>query len=433
MHRRGEKEKALEALRVHLDEFPLIGSTSLPTELLPAGFSTSPDHSLYKRDYRQVAGRSQGQFPHATLDALLFNDCTMRNTLQTEAGYDMKPLFFFLLFLPCLLSAAEPVRIGIITDLSGRMAHWGVQTQRGAELAVRDLTARGINAELKVEDAVLQSMKAVSAAQKLLGADKVDAVYSEFSPISVAIAPLMKDAGKLFVFDAGASSPLSSFQYAFKSYIDYISLCREAALRWQKQGIKRVATLKINAEPGEHCEIGLREVDPGILSLSFNQNDDLTPQVMVLKRKGIEAVALASFEPDLLNLLRPLRNINYKVKIAVQQNAAGDRVKESYSGILDQHDFFGMPQVDPRFSEKFKAAFPAAPETSIEAAALAYLHITQIASAFAACPGKEIACAASGFAASPQDNIIGFLGWKDRIAQFHPVFWKWTGSGWMEK
>lgn len=334
---------------------------------------------------------------------------------------------FVLLASPC---RAAPVKIGLVTDLSGRMAHWGTQSQRGAQLAAEDLKAEGIDLIVLYEDAALEPMKAVSAAQKLLQVDNVDALYSEFSPISVAIGPVAKSSGKIFLFDAGASSPLLTYDYAFKSYIDYISFCREAMTHWRANGIKKVASLRINAEPGEHCEMGLKEIDPDVLSVPFNQNDDLTSQVMLLKKKGVEAVALAAFEPDLLNLLRAVKNLNYAGKIAVQQNAASSQVQQKYGDILPRYEFFGLPPVKPEFARRLHERFPDMPETSIEAAAVTYVHIRQMALSIFACPARAAECIASKLSSSPPDDIIGFLGFKERRARFRPVFWKWESGKW---
>lgn len=353
---------------------------------------------------------------------------------QTRGKSSVTPAALTLLVIPFLLfpssAAARPVKIGLITDLSGRMAHWGTQSQRGARVAVEDLKAEGIDLTVVYEDAVLDSMKAVSAAQKLLQIDNVDVLYTEFSPISVAAGPVAKASGKIFVFDAGASSPLSTYEYAFKSYIDYISFCREAMLRWKAQGITKAASLRINAEPGEHCEIGLKSVQPDVLSVPFNQNDDLASNVMVLKKNGIQATALAAFEPDLLNLLRAVKNLNYSGKIAVQLNAAGAQVQQLYSDILPRYEFFGLPPVHPEFLKRLRAEFPDIPETSIEAAAVTFLHIRQMARAVAACDISNSRCIAEKLSLSPPDDVIGFMGWKNRVAQFKPVFWKWRDGGW---
>ncbi len=69
--------------------------------------------------------------------------------LQTrgEKGSAM-PAALGVFLAPLLLfpspASARPVKTGLITDLSGRMVHWDTQSQRGAQTAVDDLKAEGI-------------------------------------------------------------------------------------------------------------------------------------------------------------------------------------------------------------------------------------------------------------------------------------------------
>src|SRR5260370_22478352 len=74
--------------------------------------------------------------------------------------------------------AADPVKVGVVTPLSGTYAQIGKQVRWGAELAVKEINAAGgVNGrsfELIFEDEEANPPVAVRKAEKLLLQDKVD-------------------------------------------------------------------------------------------------------------------------------------------------------------------------------------------------------------------------------------------------------------------
>src|SRR2546422_7242512 len=74
--------------------------------------------------------------------------------------------------------AADPIRIGVVTPLSGTYAQIGKQVRWGAELAAKEINAAGgvlgRSLELLFEDEEANPPVAVRKAEKLLQQDKVD-------------------------------------------------------------------------------------------------------------------------------------------------------------------------------------------------------------------------------------------------------------------
>ena len=83
-----------------------------------------------------------------------------------------------LALMPTALSAAEPIKIGVVTPLSGTYAQIGKQVRWGAELAVKEINAAGGVGgrviELIFEDEEANPPVAVRKAEKLLQQDKVE-------------------------------------------------------------------------------------------------------------------------------------------------------------------------------------------------------------------------------------------------------------------
>ena len=55
---------------------------------------------------------------------------------------------FFSLIVSPAFSETVKVKVGVLTDLSGPAAYWGMQARLGAELAVKELRASGKEIEL---------------------------------------------------------------------------------------------------------------------------------------------------------------------------------------------------------------------------------------------------------------------------------------------
>src|SRR3981189_2226115 len=74
--------------------------------------------------------------------------------------------------------AADPIKVGVVTPLSGSYAPIGKQVRWGAELAVKEINAaggvKGRPFELLVEDEEANPPVAVRKSEKLLQQDKVD-------------------------------------------------------------------------------------------------------------------------------------------------------------------------------------------------------------------------------------------------------------------
>lgn len=308
----------------------------------------------------------------------------------------MKSKMLFVLVLlvlvPKILFADEQIKIGLLTDLSGLGAYWGTQSQVGGELAEEDLNEKGIPVKLIVEDQSLQAKNAVSGAQKLLFADEVDAIYSEFTPTTVAASPVAKNSNKLFMGVCAANSFLKRNPNAFKSYIDYESGCKAVASYWKKQGIKKVASLKAETEYGELCTEGLKQVFPDGFVIDYKYGDSVRTQALLLKKNGAEAVINASFEGDILNMMEAFTTISYAPKIGANFDVFTKRLIEKYPQHSSKFVSFGLQNVAEDFVSRVKAKDPRNSLIGIEGAALAYLHISQMVEAIKACGKKNVSC-----------------------------------------
>lgn len=145
---------------------------------------------------------------------------------------------------------SDSVKIGVITDLTGPAAYWGESTRVGAEIAADELNGEGIEVELVFEDYRLEASLALNAAQKLVGADGVDAIYVDFNPAAISVGSFLIGKDLLFVYDAAVVSPLEGNPGAYKTYLDYREGCKQVSQKFLSEGVEEMGVLKVNLEFG---------------------------------------------------------------------------------------------------------------------------------------------------------------------------------------
>src|SRR5258705_1243650 len=100
--------------------------------------------------------------------------------------------------------AADPIKVGVVTPLSGSYAPIGKQVRWGAELAVKEINAAGgVNGrpfELLFEDEEANPPVAVRKSEKLLQQDKVDFLTGTVnSGSTLAVGQLAERNGRILV------------------------------------------------------------------------------------------------------------------------------------------------------------------------------------------------------------------------------------------
>jgi len=112
--------------------------------------------------------------------------------------------------------AADPIKVGVIANLTGQDVKTSLQMTRGVELAADDINAAGgINGapiELIIEDSEYRAQEALNAATKLYDVDKVEAaIMFGGSSLMIPVAQMAKDKGKVLVNTSSSSPKLGDF------------------------------------------------------------------------------------------------------------------------------------------------------------------------------------------------------------------------------
>lgn len=324
--------------------------------------------------------------------------------------------------------AHRPLRLGYLTDLSGKGAFLGTQSRFGAELAATELADQGMPLQMIFGDHRLDTRTALSEAAKLLELDRVDALLTDFTPTAVAVSPLASRAKVLFIYQAPAESILEDNPYAFRNFLDYAEGCKAIAAFWQKKGVKNVAHLKMNLEFGELCSKGARAVFPDQIVADYNSGDDIRSIVMLWKSRGVEAIFQTAYEIDMLNRLRSYSELEYFPQTGVPEPLMTSLVLKDGGRSTNGTVTFGYGDPSADFVAKVEKKEPGHSRNNIESAAIAYFNVRALVRAIRACPARDLDCQRQKLIETGPDSTLGFKGWKARSAAYDYQLKIWHGG-----
>lgn len=159
----------------------------------------------------------------------------------------------------CTKQKEKVVKIGADLTLSGNIAYWGVQIQKGLLQAALDFNQTSTVTKVKIvsQDNKGSVADAVSVFRRMVSIDDVSAVVSVFSPVS---NPLREVAGSLKTPLIATVVSAEGFGLANEwCFRDFPSQSQQsialAKYVFLKYGIKKVASIVVNDDYGKDGEI----------------------------------------------------------------------------------------------------------------------------------------------------------------------------------
>ena len=254
------------------------------------------------------------------------------------------------LFLALALSAAlpvlaqEPIKIGLVTALSGQSARAGEAITRGLQIAIDELNAAGgvlgRKFELLRRDDEATPAKGVIAARELVHKEKVAVLFGGLdTPVSIAIIPVITEAKVPFMGPWAAGTPIThngtNPNYAFRvSAVDEI--VDKAILQYAQTNFnaKKPGLILINNPWGESNEKGLKAamaakgVTPAGIEKFEGSDVDVVPQLTRLKNAGADTLFLVGNVGPSAQVVKSLDRMGWKPPIVSHWGPAGGRFTE---------------------------------------------------------------------------------------------------------
>ncbi|HUQ76996.1 MAG TPA: ABC transporter substrate-binding protein [Burkholderiales bacterium] len=257
----------------------------------------------------------------------------------------MKRLFIILALAAALpAQAQEPIKIGLITALSGQSARAGEAITRGVQVAIDEINAKGGLLKRKVElvrrDDEATPAKGVIAARELVFKEKVAVLFGGLdTPVSIAIVPIVNEAKTPFMGPWAAGTPITR-NGANPNFVFRVSAVDEivdkAMLQYAQKtfNAKNCGMILVNNPWGESNEKGLsaalaaKNMKPAGIE-KFEGNDvDVVPQLSRLKAAGADCLFLVGNVGPSAQVVKSLDRMGWKPPIVSHWGPAGGRFTE---------------------------------------------------------------------------------------------------------
>ncbi|WP_404994657.1 ABC transporter substrate-binding protein [Cupriavidus pauculus] len=277
--------------------------------------------------------------------------------------------------------AADTIKIGLITALSGQSARAGEALTRGMIVAIDDINARGgllggRKLELVRRDDEGNPAKGVLAARELIYKEKVAVLFGGLdTPVSMAIVPIANQEKVPFMGPWAAGTPIThngaNPNFAFRvSAVDEV--VDKAMLQYAQKafGATKPGLILVNNPWGESNEKGIvaalaAKGSKPVGVEKFEANDvDVVPQLGRLKAAGADVLLMVGNVGPSAQVVKSLDRMGWKVPVVSHWGPAGGRFTELAGPnarnvhFVQTYSFFGtQTPVSTRVINELKAKY----------------------------------------------------------------------------
>ncbi|MBA4213508.1 MAG: ethanolamine utilization protein EutN [Polaromonas sp.] len=244
-----------------------------------------------------------------------------------------------------LAQSGEPIKLGLVTALSGQSALAGESITRGMQIAIDEINAKGgllggRKLELVRRDDEANPAKGVIAARELIYREKVAVVFGGLdTPVSMAIVPLINQEKVPFMGPWAAGTGITKngaeANYAFRvSAVDEIVDVGMLAYAQKTFKAAKPGLILVNNPWGESNEKGLKAAmaAKGVVPAGvekFEANDvDMVPQLTRLKAAGADTLFMVGNVGPSAQVVKSLERMGWKVPVVSHWGPAGGRFTE---------------------------------------------------------------------------------------------------------
>jgi len=278
--------------------------------------------------------------------------------------------------------AQEPIKIGLVTALSGQSARAGEAITRGLTIAIDELNSKGgvlggRKFVLVRRDDEATPAKGVTAARELLFREKVAVLFGGLdTPVSMAIVPIVNQEKIPFMGPWAAGTAITK-NGANPNFVFRVSAVDEivnvAMLDYAQKhfSTKKPGLILVNNPWGESNEKGLRAAlgSKNVAAAGiekFEVNDvDVVPQLTRLRQSGTDTLFLVGNVGPSAQVVKSLDRMGWKVPIVSHWGPAGGRFSELAGPnakevhFVQTYSFFGKQSpVGDRVLKALMAKYP---------------------------------------------------------------------------
>ncbi|MEK6960497.1 MAG: ABC transporter substrate-binding protein [Nanoarchaeota archaeon] len=327
-------------------------------------------------------------------------------------GYKIVAIAMFTILLDgCSTPEKEvmdgPIRVGGTFALSGSLARIGQAEQNGILLAIEEVNEKGGVAgrrlELISDDNKGEAVPAVTSVQKMIDVDRADVIFSAFTHVTQAIAPVTNASGKVLIYHSTVPDIARKYRFTFR---DYYEMTDNGILLARLAGARGHTNVAYIGEASESC-LRLFEsfkAEGKIVGTGVSANEEFNPDEtdfrgMLLKAKEAkpDAIFFCAWRSE-ENVMRQLKEVGMvntptyhidarKVPLSTEADEVfieNKAVSTSY-GLADEVEDRAVAS----FIERYEKRFGSRPKPD---ALYAYDDMMFLAKAIGSCGAPEAAC-----------------------------------------
>jgi branched-chain amino acid transport system substrate-binding protein len=274
----------------------------------------------------------------------------------------------------------ESIKIGAILALSGESGMWGKNTQNGAELAVEEINANGgllgRKLEIVYEDSKGNPNDAVAGVNKLISANKVQSIIGDVTSSNIlAVAPICEK-NKVILLNFGVAADITKAgDYIFRNWNSSASDAKFTS-SFAIKNYKKIVVLNQNDSYGQSSkdsfinELSGKAVEIVYTGAFDRGQTDFRTLLNSFKSKSYDAIYVASYYKEALNILKQIKTLNVPFKAVLgtsewEESSLTDFAKANYPGKI----FYGYPlppdssiPIRKHFVEAYTKKFQKQPE-----------------------------------------------------------------------
>ena len=319
----------------------------------------------------------------------------------------------------------EPIKIGLVTALTGDVASVGNDVFKGAQLKLKEINdAGGINGrqvELVAEDGKCTGVDGASAVQKLINVDKVVAIHGAGCSGESLAAASIAEAAHVVMMSPSSSSPdlTQAGDYFFRTFPNDALKTTVMAKYFQDSGLSKVAIITENVD----YAVGFRdslEKDIGTGAFVFDERvepgtKDFRTLVTRLKDIDFDIIVTNFTSPSAVGLLLQQLREQGLTQQAIGHDIADtqetiDAGQEAAEGLR----VINVPSIaaDTDFGQQFIAAY-GQPQASLSWASYGYDTLGVLAEAIAAAGTEGEAIRDYLYNMESYDGVVGHISFDE--------------------
>ncbi len=249
----------------------------------------------------------------------------------------------------------EKVKIGVILPLTGKGADFGTQTQKGIELALKELNKDGKKVEILYQDEKCDTKEAISAYNALKLQDVHVFIGAGCSPSTLAIAPLAEQDKNILITPLSSAETISQAgDYIFRDHTKVDAEFRKLG-EWAGKRYKKAAFVYDNtndaiiqamkyfsqAFPGETVKVAI-----------VGGGSDYKTELLKVKEADPDLVHVEALPPDTMLVLKQLAELGIKKQITTGK-LVGTSEFVNTAGKLAEELIYTIAEYDEKTSPQF--------------------------------------------------------------------------------